>query len=48
MTFRSARLVFPSRRLPNSIPAVLRTLTAARDTYQNVTAPADRAASDAQ
>lgn len=38
----------PYRRLPNSVPAVLRTLTAARDTYQNVTAPAERALSPAQ
>ena len=38
----------PSRRLPNSIPAVLRTLTTARDTYLNVTAPAERPLSAAQ
>lgn len=33
----------PSRRLPNSTPAVVRTLVTARDTYKNTPNPADRA-----
>lgn len=33
----------PYRRLPNSIPAVLRTLKTARDKYKNTANPADRA-----
>lgn len=35
----------PHRRLPNSVPAVIRTLKTARDTYKNTAAPADRALS---
>jgi hypothetical protein len=35
----------PSRRLPNSIPAVLRTLKTARDTYKNTEVATDRAIS---
>ena len=38
----------PSRRLPNSMPAVLRTLTKARDQYKLTATPADRAISAAQ
>ncbi len=38
----------PSRRLPNTMPAVLRTLKAARDTYKNTPVAADRAISAAQ
>lgn len=38
----------PSRRLPNSIPAVLRTLKTARDKYLNTPNAADRAISAAQ
>ncbi len=38
----------PYRRLPNSMPAVLRTLKAARDTYKNTPVAADRAISAAQ
>lgn len=37
----------PSRRLPNSIPAVIRTCIKARDTYKNTPVPADRAISAA-
>jgi hypothetical protein len=33
----------PSRRLPNSTPAVTRTLVTARETYKNTANPADRA-----
>lgn len=33
----------PSRRLPNSMPAVIRTLTKARDTYKLTTISAERA-----
>ena len=33
----------PSRRLPNSVPAVIRTLKTARDTWKNTSNPADRA-----
>ncbi len=35
----------PSRRLPNSMPAVIRTLKTARDAWKNTPAPADRAIS---
>lgn len=38
----------PYRRLPNSIPAVIRTCTKARDTYKNTPVSADRAISAAQ
>ena len=38
----------PSRRLPNSIPAVLRTLKTARDKYKNTPSAPDRAISAAQ
>ena len=33
----------PSRRLPNSMPAVIRTLKTARDAWKNTPLPADRA-----
>lgn len=36
----------PSRRLPNTIPAVIRTLKTARDTWKNTPVAADRAISD--
>ena len=35
----------PSRRLPNSMPAVIRTLKTARDAHKNTPVPADRAIS---
>jgi len=35
----------PSRRLPNSMPAVIRTLKTARDEWKNTPVPADRAIS---
>lgn len=35
----------PSRRLPNSMPAVIRTLKTARDAWKNTPVPADRAIS---
>ena len=35
----------PSRRLPNSMPAVIRTLKTARDAWKNTPIPADRAIS---
>lgn len=38
----------PARRLPNSIPSVLRTLLTARDKYKNTPNAADRAISAAQ
>jgi hypothetical protein len=38
----------PYRRLPNSVPSVLRNLNTASDTYVNTTNPADRAISIAQ
>ena len=38
----------PYRRLPNSLPSVLRALTKARDNYKNTLLPADRAISTAQ
>lgn len=38
----------PSRRLPNTMPAVLRTLKTARDTYKTTPNAADRAISAAQ
>jgi hypothetical protein len=38
----------PYRRLPNSVPAVLRTLNTAGDTYKNTANPAERAISAEQ
>ena len=38
----------PSRRLPNSMPAIIRTLKTARDTYNNTSNAADRAITPTQ
>jgi len=38
----------PSRKLPNSTLAVIRTLKTARDAWKNTANPADRAISDAR
>jgi hypothetical protein len=38
----------PARRLPNSVPSVIRTLKAARDEWKNTVNPADRAISAEQ